>query len=100
MTLEIKNITSGYRYCTMQSSIVPQIGSIVNIDGYSYATANMKMKMRNPFPANVKTILKVEDVVYNLFPSTDEILCEVLVKQHIGKVIELERDDSLRPLMK
>ena len=86
MTLEIKNITSGYRYCSMQSSIVPQIGSVVNIDGY--------------FPASVKTILKVEDVVYNLFPSTDEILCEVLVKQHIGKVIELERDDSLRPLMK
>ena len=86
MTLEIKNITSGYRYCSMQSSIVPQIGSIVNIDGY--------------FPTSVKTILKVEDVVYNLFPTTDEILCEVLVKQHIGKVIELERDDSLRPLIK
>jgi hypothetical protein len=86
MTLEIKNITSGHRYCSIQSSIVPQIGSIVNIDGY--------------FPTNVNTILKVEDVVYNLFPSTDEILCEVLVKQHIGKVIELERDDSLRPLIK
>lgn len=86
MTLEIKNITSGHRYCSMQSRIVPQIGSIVNIDDY--------------FPSNVKTILKVENVVYNLFPSNDEIVCEVLVKQHIGKVIELERDDSLRPLMK
>jgi len=90
MTLEIKNITSGYRYCTMQSSIVPQIGSIVNIDDGTL----------DYFPSSVKTILKVENVVYNLFPSTDEILCEVLVKQHIGKVIELERDDSLRPLLK
>jgi len=72
----------------MQSSIVPQIGSTVNIDNY-FSTS-----------LQVKTILKVEDVVYNLFPSSDEILCEVLVKQHIGKVIELERDDSLRPLLK
>ncbi len=88
MTLEIKNITSGHRYCSMESSIVPQIGSIVNIDD-NFSTTSL-----------TKIILKVEDVVYNLFPSTDEILCEVLVKQHIGKVIELERDDSLRPLMK
>jgi hypothetical protein len=88
MTLEIRNITSGHRYCSIQSNIVPQIGSTVNIDCFL------------PTSLQVKTILKVEDVVYNLFPSSDEILCEVLVKQHIGKVIELERDDSLRPLLK
>ena len=92
MTLEIKNITSGYRYCTMESSIVPQIGSIVNIDDGTLDYFSTSLL--------AKTILKVEDVVYNLFPSTDEILCEVLVKQHIGKVIVLERDDSLRPLIK
>ena len=90
MTLEIKNITSGYRYCTMESSIVPQIGSIVNIDDGTL----------DYFSTSVKTILKVENVVYNLFPSTDEILCEVLVKQHIGKVIVQSRDDSSPPLMK
>jgi hypothetical protein len=87
MTLEIKNITSGHRYCSIESNIVPQIGSTVNIDIYL------------PTSLQVKTILKVEDVVY-IFPSSDEILCEVLVKQHIGKVIELERDDSFRPLLK
>jgi len=82
MTLEIKNITSGHRYCSIQSNIVPQIGSSVTLDD------------------RPNRIFKVQDVVYNLFPSSDEILCEVLVKQHIGKVIELERDDSLRPLLK
>jgi len=61
MTIEIKLIDSERLFCSMQSSIVPQIGSSVTL----YDRPD--------------TIWKVQDVIYHLYPSSNEIVCEVLV---------------------
>ena len=68
MILQIKNINTKYMYCSMESNIVPPIGSIIKVESLQ-----------------TQSILKVRDVVYNFFPNSDEIVCDLLVFAHSEK---------------
>ena len=65
MILQIKNMNTKHMYCSMESNIVPPIGSIIKVE-------NLQSQ----------STLKVRDVVYNFLPNSNEIVCDLLVLAH------------------